>query len=57
MSYKNTLECAGKIVGAVQKNIKENKGVYIPPVLVKGQTLRVAMDNIDAKVDTSDEKH
>ena len=57
VSYKHTLERVGQIAGAVQKNIKENKGVYIPPGLVKGQTLRVAMDNIDAKVDTPDGKH
>ena len=57
VSYRHTLERVGQIARAVQNNIKENSGVYIPPGLVKGLTLRVAMDNIDAKVDTPDGKH
>ena len=57
MSYKHTLKHVGHIAGAVQKNIKENKGIYISPGLVKGHTLRVALDDIDAKVDTPDGKH
>ena len=55
-SYKSTLEHVSLIAGEVQKNIANNKGVYVPPGLRKNQTIYAAIDNIDAKVDTPDGK-
>lgn len=52
-SYKSTLEHVSQIPGEVQTNIIDT-GVYVPPGLIKGQTIYAALDHIDAKIDTPD---
>ena len=54
--YQATAKCVTQIACAVQKNISDNNGTYIPPGLRSNTPLRAAIDNIDAKVDTPDGK-
>ena len=51
------LQNAFQLAAAVQENMADNQGVYVPPNLFVGQPLRASIDNIDAQVDTTDGKN
>lgn len=57
VTYHHATERVAQIAVAVQENMTTNEGTYVPPNLITGQALRASIDNIDAKVDTTDGKN
>ena len=54
ISYQRVKEITSKMASKVYSNMLKFNGVYIPPTLFKNFPIRCSIDNIDAKVDTSD---
>ena len=54
ISYEHMREIASNIASTVQSNMLENDGVFVPSGLLKNMPITCSLDNIDAKVDTSD---
>ena len=53
ISYSRVTHVCSQIANAVQEIIKIN-GVFLPPGIVTGRTIRAAADNVDKRVDTHD---
>ena len=43
-----------QIASNVQSNMMKNGGIFVPPGLLKNIPVECSLDDIDAKVDTSD---
>ncbi len=52
--YQRVKQCITQIAKGVQENMEKHDGNYVPPGLHRQRRLRFSIDNIDAKVDTSD---
>ena len=56
IDYPRVLRLETQIASSVIENMKENSGIYIPPVIVQGRFIHCAADNIDFCEDTVDGK-
>ena len=54
ISYGHMKNITKQIASNVQSNMLKNGGVFVPPGLLKDILIKCSLDNIDAKVDTSD---
>ena len=54
ISYGHIKDITKKIASNVQSNMLKNGGVFVPSGLLKNIPIKCSLDNIDARVDTSD---
>ena len=57
VSYGRLMVLEAELAKSVMKNMASDKGIYIPPKLIKSVPVFYAVDNIDFDEDTADGKH